>query len=249
MALHRDYEPAVAPSSAETPGARALMTWYLATYAGSRPAPADLGIHVVKRLDDGGWSLHAEGRAADLGTSPYSRPPWGRDLAETLRVHSRELGVQCVIFDAQIWSGAFPDAGWRRARGHGGHLHVELSTEAAASLTVARIRAEIGGSEPAEPAPATDWTEETIMSLPTVRRGDRGNDVRRSMGLLAAAGYPPANSTRSNGTYDGIAGPGWEAACREWQADKHVRNSVRRDGRGDGIFGRWSWTHALTGDS
>lgn len=249
MALHREYEPATGPSSGPSPGCLALTAWYLATYEGSRPAPADLGIHVVKRLGTG-WSLHAEGRASDLGTRPYSRPPWGRALAEELRTHSKELGVQCVIHQGRIWSGAFPDAGWRPYRGepHGGHLHVELSRESARTLTVARIRAEIGGAG-SEPAPVTDWTEELIMALPTIRKGDRGAHVARSMGLLAAAGYPPAKSRRKNGTYDGIAGSGWESACKRFQAGEGVRNSVRKDGTGDGIFGRQTWEHALTGRS
>lgn len=139
MAIYRGYEWASGPSGSPEPGALALMAWYLGRYHDRRdPRAANLGIYNPKRLGSG-WSIHAEGRACDLGTAPYSPPPWGWELAEEFRLNSLELGIQCVIFDHKIWSGSYPDDGWRdyhSSNPHTGHLHTELSKTAARELTV-----------------------------------------------------------------------------------------------------------------
>jgi len=44
---------------------------------------------------------------------------------------------------------------------------------------------------------------------------------------------------------DGVFGPKTDAAVRAWQVRHRVPNSVTTGGRGDGIFGRASWTYAL----
>lgn len=95
--------------------------------------------------------------------------------------------------------------------------------------------------------PSTDWLMEVVMSLPTLKRGAKGSAVARSQALLAAAGYPPANSFSSRGEPDGIAGPGWETALRKFQAAKKVKGSVRADGTGDGVCGRHSWERLIRG--
>lgn len=153
MALQRGYTPAKSCTGSATPGGKALMSWYLGAYRSQ--GAADLGVYVCKGIAGStSTSVHAEGRAADLGTKPYRRPAYGKALANALVNHSLELGIQCVIHDRKIWSSSYPDAGWRDYLGepHDGHLHVELTWAAARTLTAARIEQVIGG-KPVTPVP------------------------------------------------------------------------------------------------
>lgn len=135
------------------PGAKALMSWYLGAY--SDLGAANLGIYVCKTLGSG-YSIHADGRACDLGTKPYNNPggtwpKWGWTLANALRGNSAALGIQLIIFNGKVWSCKQPDAGWRDYYGsdpHDGHMHVELTPTAAASLTVVKIQSVLGGATP-----------------------------------------------------------------------------------------------------
>lgn len=92
---------------------------------------------------------------------------------------------------------------------------------------------------PSTPPPAQGWTKEILMDLPTLRRGARGEAVERSMGLLAAAGFPPAGSFRANHIPDGIAGEGWEVAVKRFQRAKKIKD--------DGIVGPVTWRKLLLG--
>lgn len=86
------------------------------------------------------------------------------------------------------------------------------------------------GSVP--PSDNRDWTEELIMSLPTVKRGDKGARVRRVQGLCHAAG-------QRHSAIDGVFGPKTEAAVK----------AVQRKGAPpvDGIVGRITWTYLVKG--
>lgn len=137
----------------------------------------------------------------------------------------------------------------------------QLSTYAGRSLTLLghshlaptacpghQIRRAIEGEPPAgAPAPpaTSDWTEEAIMALPTLREGNRGSDVKRLQGLLAAAGYAPDNTFSTLHTPDGAFGPSTRLHVQAFQQDHQVPNSVRADGKGDGIVGRHTWTALL----
>lgn len=88
-------------------------------------------------------------------------------------------------------------------------------------------------------APKRDWTEDLIMSLPTLRKGSKGEYVKRSQALLAAAGFPPANSFRRDHTPDGVAGTGWDTAVRKFQKSERIKV--------DGIQGKDTWTKILKG--
>lgn len=84
-------------------------------------------------------SLHGEGRAFDWGCAKGAL--WAAEAADFLVEHSKQLGIQCVIYDRRIWSGAHPDAGWRPYHGvdaHTTHLHIEFSWAAAEHLTEAQ---------------------------------------------------------------------------------------------------------------
>lgn len=252
MGIYTDYEEATRDRGRAQPGNVALMDWYLARYSGRKsPAPANLGIYVGKRLGDG-WSVHAEGRASDLGTKPYAKPGWGWGLADELRLNSKELGIQLIIFDDKIWSGNYPYAGWREYGGsepHTGHLHVELSWKSARELTQNRLAEVLGGpTHPAKPTqPATDWTEELIMTLPTLEQGDRGAHVGRLQSLLASNGFPPRKSFNSRAEPDEEFGDGTGDSLEAFQEARKVRHSVV-NGKGDRKCGRWTWAALLGQD-
>lgn len=153
MGLYRGYEAATRPTDGPQPGARALMAWWLGAY-GPRGG-TNLGIYNVRTVRGGTTtSLHAEGRAADLGINPHGAD-YGDEIAELLRTRSADLGVQCVIWRRRIWSGAHPDAGWRAYQGtnpHLDHVHVELSRAAARDLAAARVAEVMRDLTPATPA-------------------------------------------------------------------------------------------------
>lgn len=171
------------------PGAKALMSWYLGAYK-DRGA-ANLGIYVCKRLGSG-YSIHAEGRAGDLGTAPYGGvdSTWGWALANALRANSQELGVQLIILGRQVWSCKYPNAGWRTYSGeYHGHAHVELTPDAAKGLTVDRIQSVLGG--------ASAGGGDDVIGL---KRGDEGEAVKGLQASLRYAGFDP-------GDVDGVYGP------------------------------------------
>lgn len=91
---------------------------------------------------------------------------------------------------------------------------------------------------------STNWTKELLMALPTLKQGDRGEDVKRLQALLASNGFPPANTFNSKGVPDGIFGGGTGNALAAFQVARKVPNSVV-NGKGDRIGGRWSWTYLL----
>jgi len=231
--LHGGYVSAGNNCSAgATTGAKALMSWILAI-AGS----TNLGIFACRNIADTDiLSVHGEGRALDVGWYPYNRqaPAWAWNLANWLRAHSKELGVQCIILEDKIWSSNRWQDGWRPYSGawHD-HMHVELTPSAAASLTVARINAVAG----APPVATPDWTEKAIMALPEIRNGADGIDVRRAQGLLAANGHPPARSFDGAGRPDGNFGTHTTVAVKGFQR--------ARDLQVDGIIGRHTWTELL----
>lgn len=165
MTLHRGYEPATRATGGPAPGAKALMAWFLGRYG--HLGGKNLGIYNNRTVRGGSTkSLHAEGRACDFGINPHGAS-WGTGLAELLRSRSGELGIQCIIWSRRIWSGSYPDAGWRPYSGvnpHVDHIHLELSRAAAATLTPARIEAALVGK--AAPAPAAaPASEDFLMAL------------------------------------------------------------------------------------
>jgi hypothetical protein len=230
MAINTTYQWATGCSEGPTPGAKALQSYYLGAYANrTDPRPANLGIYLCERLGSG-WSLHAEGRAADLGTAPYSRPPWGWTLAEKLRLNSKELGVQLIIFDRKIWSANFPHAGWRNYVGsnpHTGHLHVELTQAAAKNLTTTTIRNVLNPPKPAPaPAPIPTKNQPGTRVLRLASPMMRGPDVKYVQRWVG---------TRNAGPIDGIYGQQTVAGVRWYQRVRGITI--------DGIVGPVTWRH------
>src|SRR5690348_15980782 len=94
------YQTATHCSGGPTPGAKALMSWFLGAY-GSRGG-TNKGIYLCRAIPgSSALSLHAEGRACDLGIPAGAS--WAQWLVESLVQHSAELGVQCVIHNREIW--------------------------------------------------------------------------------------------------------------------------------------------------
>lgn len=93
---------------------------------------------------------------------------------------------------------------------------------------------------PTTPSKPTDWTKEAIMALPTIRDNSApASAKKKAQSLLAAAGYPPANTFDSRGRPDGNWGPGSKAATKSFQKAKGLGV--------DGVPGPKTWTKLIAG--
>ena len=231
MSLYTGYEGATSCTGRAQDGAKALMSWFLGAY-NSRGAN-NLGIYNCRPIaGSSSLSLHAEGRACDLGVPVGAG--WAQTLADALVANSRELGVQLVIYRRKAWSGRYPHSGWRNYTGsnpHTDHLHVELSWNAARTLTTQAIQNQLSGSPAPSPAPSTDWTKAIIMSLPVLKRGAKGIPVTRLQALLNVAGQRL--------TEDGDFGPKTETAVRAEQSQASIAV--------DGQVGKHTWSVLISG--
>lgn len=139
--MDRGYVPARFIAKGPQPGNVAFMSWYLGAY-GSKGGK-NLGIYNPRSvLGTNTLSLHAEGRADDFGT-PIENV-WSWNLADWMRLNSKELGIQLVIHRDKIWSCSRPKDGWRAYSGasrHWDHIHMELRPWAAQNRTIADIKA------------------------------------------------------------------------------------------------------------
>jgi hypothetical protein len=200
------YYAASGCDSSGRAGTNALVSWYLGAYGGR--GARNLGTYACKRLGSG-WSIHAERRAADLGTSPYGGvdSDWGWLLVNALRLNSAELGVQLIILGRKVWSCRYPDSGWRDYTGeYHGHTHVELTPAASKSLTPARIQSVIGG------ASGSPGGGEML-----VRKGDSSEEVKFWQYVLIDLGVSP-------GEIDGVYGAKMEAAVNAFRKRHDLGN-------------------------
>jgi len=218
MGLLKTYERAVSCTDGPQVGAKALMSWVLGAF-GPKGA-TNLGIYNCRpiRGTNNTTSLHGEGRACDFGF-PVGDPD-GDVLQQLLLDHSEELGIQCIIYEREIWSGAHWDEGWRPYGGtnpHTDHLHVELSWYAARSLTAEHIESILGGVIVVLPA-----TVVAARGPRNLRDGDRGTDVRAWQGDLNRMGYYTE--------IDGIFGEETTALTRAFQEAAGIET--------DGVVGK-----------
>ena len=226
MAVHHGYVGAKSCTSGPQPGVRGAMAWFLGRYADQ--GGLNTGIYNCRSVRGGRTtSLHGEGRAADFGIRPYSAK-YGSQLAEAMRRKSKELGIQCIIWDRKIWSGAHPNAGWRRYTGvahHKDHIHVEFTWATArkgANAVVALFNKHVGDAGNIKVKPSTPKYTTVTGKTPLVRLYHKGEPVKRiqkAVGATADGFFGPSTKNkvqvyqRARGlAADGIVGPAtWKA--------------------------------------
>ena len=223
MAIFSGYVGAVKCTQGPTTGARGLMSWFLAKYADDGGLNA--GIYNCRSIRGGSTtSLHGEGRAADLAIRPY-RASYGTELANLLRLYSKELGIQCVIWNRKIWSGKYHN--WRTYTGvnpHVDHLHVELSWAAAnrseadmVDLLEKTLGHLVDGPLPENPKPPTAPKE-----IWQNTKNSKEDNIAIAM-LLNSLGYNAGNP-------DGVPGPYLYNGVLAYQKAQLYFPNMNRDG-------------------
>lgn len=235
MSLQREYQGARSCTGSASVGAKALMAWWTGAYG--QFGAKNFGIYNCRDIDGTSTlSLHAEGRACDLGAPVGNGWMWA--VVDLLRRNSKELGIQLIIYRGKVWSARQPDAGWRTYTGanpHNDHAHVELTWDSARTLTVGHINSTLGGG--ASPAPAGE--DEIVTKLPTLAKGAEGEAVERLQALLNVADGATV-ALRTDGQFGDVT----DAAVRRFQVARNVRASVD-NGRGDGEVGKYTWAALL----
>jgi len=196
------YERASAPSGGPRPGAKALMRWCLEHYTDA----TNLGIYNPRRVrgSSSAWSIHAEGRAIDVGF-PVVEPggdPDGGELADRLVEHATELGVQQVIWARRIWRNTRP--GWRSYGGtspHLDHIHAELTRAAGNDLIYNQVSRILAKEDPVNDHQIEEWFVSRLVQLyrytgPNCRDATPG-DINDWVRVLRARGYGQAAATLS----------------------------------------------------
>lgn len=126
-------------------GAKALLAWLLECY----PSSKSLGIYNCRVVSgSGSLSIHSCGRAVDLWL-PYvngQANPVGHKIVQRVGAHGVRLGAQAAIFDRRIWSAVSPNSRlYTGVHPHYDHIHFELTPAAGSNLTLATLRAVLGG--------------------------------------------------------------------------------------------------------
>lgn len=150
-------------------------------------------------------------------------------------IYERKLYHRLRGWKAENYTGVNP---------HDKHAHLSIEQDRDAEED--RRSWGIAKAKPAKPStpkpsqPATDWTKELIMSLPTVKDNTAPTGAKkRAQSLLAAAGFPPVNSFDGRGRPDGKWGNGSKAALKSFQASQKLTV--------DGICGPKTWTELVKG--
>lgn len=207
------YEKATTPSGGPQPGAVLLYKFILdSPYWGDQGGAKGLGIYNNRSIRNGkSLSIHAEGRALDIGYPPKSL--YGDALFKILVDQHMKLGVQQIL-----WS----DKGWRIDRGsfdlskkvadlHRDHLHIELTNKAAKGLKVHMIEQAFGERYP---------VGNTILTV-----GDQGLSVHEAQTRIKAHNIEIV--------VDGDFGPKTEIAVKKFQHSYGLTP--------DGIIGPKTW--------
>jgi len=198
--------------------------------------------------DSDGWIGDARHQASKSDHNPNSRGSVdaididkdGVDMAAIFAAVKRHPSARYWIFEGKLYHRL---RGWKPEPYYGdnkhnehGHLSIEQDRDAEQdrrSWGIASAKPSTPKpSTPSTPKPSTDWTQELIMSLPTLRRGSDGSAVKRLQGLLHAAG-------QRDSAIDGDFGSGTERAVRDFQRAKKLGV--------DGIVGRNTWTRLIKG--
>jgi hypothetical protein len=132
------WEGAVRCSSGPQPGVLAFTRWFMEEYGDK--GGYNLGIYNCRDVRGADTtSLHGEGRALDAGF-PVGDPDGNELLRRLLRVPGR-LGIQCIIYERQIYSRLSPEGrAYDGVVPHLDHLHIEFTWEAATNLTYRTVK-------------------------------------------------------------------------------------------------------------
>ena len=133
------------------PGAVAFMEWAVRDYG---KGATNVGIYNCRTVRGStNRSIHGDGRAVDVGFPGVANPA-GTQLLDLLLPHVRTLGIQLIIWNRRIWSAKAPNgAAYQGTVPHTDHLHIELTWQAARTLTRDRVRVVVGGRVPAASVP------------------------------------------------------------------------------------------------
>jgi hypothetical protein len=136
------------------PGAQALMNWALYDFGqGAR----NLGIYNCRGTGSGSRSIHGDGRAIDVGFSGVGNPA-GTRLLNTLLPHVGALGIQMIIWNKKVYSARYPrGARYTGVSPHTDHLHIELTWNAASTLTRTRVQQVVRGAGTPQAGSPIDW--------------------------------------------------------------------------------------------
>ncbi|SFE97123.1 hypothetical protein [Spirosoma endophyticum] len=108
-----------------------LVPDYFPVIPKNHPAGRGVGGYVNRTTHTGGFSAHAEGRAADIYLDAYDLEQLriGNALMDGFIEYSRNLGVDHIIWNGQIWSltkgGPRPYTGGNGP--HTNHVHVAFT--------------------------------------------------------------------------------------------------------------------------
>lgn len=224
MTIHRGYQRAGQCTQGPTTGARGMMSWYLAKYSGLGGLNA--GIYNCRPIRGGiNTSLHGEGRAVDFAVRPYGAG-YGTKLAEQLRLHSAELGIQCIIWNRKIFSGGYESQNWQKYSGinaHVDHLHVELTWTAARRSAADQIALMEKYLSDSDLAPASVVTP---TAKPATVKQNSGNSRAENIAIaktLNALGF-------AAGVPDGVPGTYLRDGVKAYQRAQAYRGILKVDG-------------------
>lgn len=158
------YDPVGQRCLGHQAGTDQLMTWLVGRYKKA----TNYGTYVCRGNTGGsGLSLHAEGRAGDVGFPGYHNPE-GYRLRDWLISVAEPLGLQEVIWARRIWSARKPYLhDYTGQNPHDDHVHYGLCWWSARAWTLAKLDYLFGGA--AAPTP-----EDDDMPASPIQRGTAG---------------------------------------------------------------------------
>ena len=226
MSIFRGYTGAKTCTGKVLPGATGSMAYFLAKYKSF--GAQNSGIYNCRpiRGTNQTTSLHGESRAVDFGLKYATDIPTYQKFAEQLRLHSKELGIQCIIFNRRIFSGGYSDKGWHKYNGvnpHTDHLHVELSWAAARRSyedTIELWDTVLGGKvgKPVVPKPSNRPAEEVWQNSKNSKKDNAS--IARTLNVL---GY-------NAGVPDGFPGAYLLSGVKSYQKAQVYFPNMKRDG-------------------
>jgi len=213
----KTWQAAINCTKGAEPGAVALRDWAVKYY----PPGRNGGIFNCRTVrGSSAPSIHGEGRAIDIMFPVVNNAghPEGQKLFEHLAENADALGLQSIIWNRRIYSARSPRGRvYSGVNPHIDHLHIEMTREAARTLTSARINA-ILGTSPSSPSMRPPANLRTLRLATPPMRGEDVFYAQTKMGGLKA---------------DGAFGPNTDKRTKEFQKENRLK--------ADGIIGPNTW--------